>query len=87
MKEYYTIYAWSDCPFCHKAKDLLIENNMQFMFCILDESRELLDMHKEQNNWQTVPMVFHHKKQIESQNWSVEFIGGYSDLVKLFSGQ
>ena len=85
MNEYYRILAWSDCPYCHKAKDLLIENNKQFMFCVLDESRELLNEHKEQNNWQTVPMVFHHKRDGGTKSWSVEFVGGYSDLVKRFN--
>ena len=84
MNEYYMILAWSDCPYCDKAKDLLIEADKQFMFCILDESRELLEMYKEANNWETVPMVFHHKK-ISKTEWSVEFIGGYSDLVKKFT--
>ena len=84
MYEYYRIIAWSDCPYCHKAKDLLIENNKQFIFCLVDESKELLNKYKKDNNWETVPMIFHHKKDIDSENWSFEFIGGHSDLVKIF---
>ena len=84
MNEYYTIIAWSDCPYCDKAKELLLTQKKQFVFSLVDESRELLNMYKEQNNWETVPMIFHHTREGDSRNWSVEFIGGFSDLDTRF---
>ena len=84
MNEYYTIYAWSDCPFCTEAKELLTLKEKQFLFCLVDESKELLQMYKDKHNWETVPMVFRHKRAGTDQ-WNTEFIGGYSDLVKFFS--
>ena len=79
MYEYYTIYAWSDCPFCVQAKDLLIKLNKQFSFCLVDESSELLNMLKEKHNWQTVPLIIHHEKN-ETGQWKSNFIGGFTNL-------
>ena len=83
MKEYYKIIAKLKCPFCIKAKELLIKNDEQFMFCLLDESPDLLSIQKDEYNWQTVPIILHYKKTGE-RSWDSEFIGGYSDLVKKF---
>jgi glutaredoxin len=83
MNEYYEIFAWSDCPYCIKAKELLIKHNKQFMLCILDESKDLLDHIKEKYNWMTVPMIVRYERCYPLQ-WQQEFIGGYSDLVKKF---
>jgi len=75
---YFEIYAWTDCPYCQDAKELLIKKNQQFMFCCLDQSDMLLEHIKTKYDWLTVPMIlekFTNKKE-------VNFIGGYSDLVK-----
>ena len=82
MVEYYKIIAWSDCPFCIKAKDLLVKNNKQFMCCMVDESSDLLKMLKQKHNWETVPMIIHYKL-CGPNLWESEFIGGYSDLCKI----
>ena len=83
MKEYYTIYAWGDCPYCKEAKQALIENKTQFMYCLLDESPELLQHLKQKHNWETVPMVVHSQIN-EAGHWVEEFIGGCSDLLLKF---
>ena len=80
MKEYYEIYAWTECPYCVKARELLKSNGKQFMFCCIDDSTELLNYIKKKYNWETVPMSV--KVNINTKDR--EFIGGYSDLVKLF---
>ena len=82
MREYYVIYAWSDCPYCVEAKELLIKKEKQFMFCLLDESPLLLNMLKEKHSWQTVPLVLHYEKN-EYGVWSSDFIGGCSNLISL----
>ena len=82
MKEYYVIHAWTECPYCVKAKELLIENNKQFMFCCIDESKELLKYIKEKYDWLTVPLII----RIDTLRNEEEFIGGYSDLLKRFGG-
>tara|TARA_R100000388_G_C7244178_1_gene163675 strand:- start:629 stop:913 length:285 start_codon:yes stop_codon:yes gene_type:complete len=85
MREYYKIFAWTDCPYCVNARELLIKHNKQFMFCCIDESKELLNYIKEKYNWMTVPMIIRYK-QCHPNQWEEEFIGGYSDLVKKFGG-
>ena len=79
MNEYYKIFAWTECPYCVKAKELLLKHNKQFMFCCIDESKELLAYIKEEYNWMTVPMIILHKRHSE-KIWVSEFIGGFSDL-------
>jgi glutaredoxin len=86
MNEYYKIFAWTDCPFCVNARELLTKNNKQFMFCCIDESKELLNYIKEKYNWMTVPMIIRYDK-CHPHQWKEEFIGGYSDLVKIFGGE
>ena len=86
MNEYYKIFAWTDCPFCVNARELLTKNNKQFMFCCIDESKELLNYIKEKYRWLTVPMIIRYKLCYPHQ-WQEEFIGGYSDLVKTFGGE
>ena len=83
MKEYYTIYAWSDCPYCNEAKQALIKSKIQFMYCLLDESPELLKHLKDKHNWETVPMVVHTRLN-DAGNWKDEFIGGCSNLLLKF---
>ena len=79
MKEYYKIFAWTECPYCVKARELLLKHDKQFMFCCIDESKELLAYIKEEYNWMTVPMIILYKRRSE-KIWVSEFIGGFSDL-------
>ena len=78
--KYYEIYAWTDCPFCSHARELLIEKKREFMFCCLDQSDSLLAYLKTKYNWDTVPMII--EKTTDSNE--EKFIGGFSDLVEYF---
>jgi glutaredoxin len=75
---YFEIYAWTECPFCVHAKELLIEKGEQFMFCCLDQSDDLLNYIKVKYDWGTVPLIIerHTEKPYE------HFIGGFTDLQK-----
>ena len=75
---YFQIYAWTECPFCIHAKELLIERKEQFMFCCLEESDLLLKHLKAKHNWETVPMII----QRHTNSNDFKFIGGFTDLVK-----
>jgi len=75
---YFEIYAWTSCPYCQDAKELLIGKNEQFMFCCLDQSDSLLEHIKTKWKWQTVPMIL--EKFTDSDE--VNFVGGFTDLVK-----
>ena len=75
---YFEIYAWTECPFCTHAKELLIEKGEQFMFCCLDQSDALLKHIKDKYDWNTVPIIVgkHTEKNEE------KFVGGFTDLQK-----
>ncbi len=75
---YFEIYAWTDCPFCTHAKELLIEKDEQFMFCCLDQSDKLLAHLKSTYEWETVPMIIERHTEKPYEN----FIGGFTDLQK-----
>ena len=75
---YFQVYAWTECPFCVHAKELLIEKEEQFMFCCLDQSDALLAFIKGKFNWETVPMIV----ERHTENNDEIFIGGFTDLQK-----
>ena len=75
---YYQIYAWTECPFCIHAKELLIEKQEQFMFCCLDQSDLLLTHLKNKYNWSTVPLII----EKNTENNDELLIGGFTDLKK-----
>ena len=75
---YFEIYAWTQCPFCVHAKELLIKKGEQFMFCCLDQSDDLLNYIKSKYDWGTVPLIVEkHTERNEEK-----FIGGFTDLQK-----
>jgi len=80
---YFEVYAWTECPFCSHAKELLIEKGEQFMFCCLDQSDALLRFLKGKYNWNTVPMII--EKHTE-ENYE-KFIGGFTDLAKYLEAE
>ena len=77
---YFEIYAWTECPFCAHAKDLLTQKEEQFMFCCLDQSDALLQYIKDKYDWKTVPMII---EKYTDRN-EEKFIGGFTDLLKYF---
>ncbi len=77
--EYYKIICWTECPFCLRAKALMMEKGLQFEYCSVDHSRELLDHYKLVYKQNTVPMVI----KINTENGNEQFIGGYTELKEL----
>ena len=80
--KYYKIICWSACPFCLRAKTLLIKNDLQFEYCSVDNSNELLDHYKAIYNHETVPMVI----LIDTESKDEQFIGGYIELKEFLDG-
>ena len=79
--KYFKIICWSECPFCIRAKNLLIEQKQQFEYCSVDHSQELLNYYKTIYNHNTVPIVM-----IKEDNVDDKLIGGYTEL-KQFLGE
>ena len=80
--KYYKIICWSECPFCLRAKTLMIENNLPFEYCSVDHSKKLLDHYKLIYKHDTVPMVL----QLDTESESETFIGGYTELKEFLNG-
>lgn len=77
--EYYKIICWSECPFCLRAKTLLLDKGLQFEYCSIDHSRNLLDYYKKIYKQDTVPMVI----KMNTGDENEQFIGGYTELKEL----
>mgnify|MGYP003119464516 CR=1 FL=1 len=80
---YFEIYAWTECPWCKDARDLLVEKGEQFMFCCLDQSDSLLAFLKKKYDWTTVPMIIERNTESNEER----FIGGFTDLKKYLEGE
>lgn len=80
--DYYKIICWSECPFCLRAKTLLLDKGVQFEYCSIDHSRKLLGYYKLVYKQDTVPMII----KLNTEDENEQFIGGYTELKKLFEG-
>ena len=74
---YYKILGRATCPFCCKACELLKEKKINFMFCEMEHSPELIQYYKDKYNMTTVPIVLKMQSGHEP-----ELIGGCTDLFK-----
>jgi len=70
----YTIYTQSLCGYCHMAKKLLKEKEIEFIEIDLDYDQDARKMLKEMG-CKTVPQIFNEEQHI----------GGYADLNSLLS--
>ena len=77
--KYYRIICWTGCPFCVRAKALMIENGMCFEYCSVDHSRDLLNHYRKKYHHNTVPMVI----ELNTESEHEKFIGGYTELKEL----
>ena len=76
----YILFIKADCPFCVEAQNLLQERELDFEIVNFEpEDARVLQEIKSAHEWQTVPMIFEKDREV------IRFIGGYTDLVSLFS--
>ena len=76
---HFKIICWAECPFCIRAKNLLILKNEQFEYCSIDHSSELLAHYKTIYSHGTVPIVVLMEDGLDDK-----LIGGYTELVAFF---
>ncbi len=74
----YILYVRTSCAFCKKAEELLIQKGEPHFIIPFDTQPEALAHMKWAYSQETVPIIF------KREGDSIEFIGGYSDLVKHF---
>ncbi len=70
-----TLYTWSTCPYCNKAKQLLNEGGYEFTDIDITDDPGKKDELTKQTGQRTVPYIF-----VED-----ELIGGCSDLIDLMN--
>ena len=73
--EYYKIYGRETCPWCCKACEVLKEDKLNFMFCEMEHSPELIEFYKKKYNVTTVPIV------VKTNEHGEELIGSCTDLI------
>ena len=76
---HFKIICWTECPFCIKAKNLLIDKKEQFEYCSIDHSSELLSHYKTIYSHSTVPIIV-----LKEDGLDDKLIGGYTELVKFY---
>ena len=67
------LYTTGYCPYCTKAKDLLISLGVSFEEIDVENNTVLREELSEKFQWRTVPMIVAGDR----------FIGGFDDLKKL----
>tara|TARA_R110000772_G_scaffold85576_2_gene179680 strand:- start:1195 stop:1446 length:252 start_codon:yes stop_codon:yes gene_type:complete len=77
--KHFKIICWTECPYCIRAKNLLIEKNEQFEYCSIDHSPELLNYYKTIYSHSTVPIII-----VKGGKMDDKLIGGYTELVAFF---
>lgn len=68
-----TVYTWTICPYCDRAKALLKNKNVPYTEINLDGKDEELKALREKTGLRTVPQIF----------IGDHFVGGFSDLSAL----
>ena len=78
----YVLFVKEECPFCVKAKELLVERGENFKLVVFKKGQEkVLKEIKDAYEWPTVPMIFH-----VADASAIKFIGGCTDLEKHLNG-
>ena len=67
----FEIYGTQQCPWCDRVKDLVNSTGFEYTYTDVGESEKAQQMFR-QNNYRTVPQVFH----------DGEYIGGYEATNK-----
>lgn len=72
----YTIYGTDSCPFCTRAKTLLELTGLEYDYVDAKNTEQAQTLFSE-NNWRTVPQIFHGEKHI----------GGFTELNQYLKNQ
>jgi len=73
MNKNVTIYTFSTCPYCIRAKRLMNNKGVKYEEIEISNDKEKLEELKQKTNSGTVPQIFINDK----------FIGGCDDIVDL----
>ena len=74
--KYYQVFGRETCVWCCKACEILKKEGINFMFCEMEHSPELIQHHKDLHNMKTVPIVVK-----VNEDGTKNLIGGCTDLI------
>ena len=75
----FVIYGISDCPYCLKARALLMDRDKEFTYMDLDFSPLYRGEIKEKVKMKTLPIIVYYKTSLGE---NPVLIGGFEDLQK-----
>ena len=75
--KYYQVFGRANCPWCVKACTVLTDQELDFMFCDMQQSPSLIQYHKDVYEMETVPIVV----EIDLFSEESRVIGGCTDLM------
>ena len=75
--KYYQVFGRETCPWCCKACEILKKESLNFMFCEMEHSPELMQFYKDKYNMKTVPIIV---ERIDDEGHKI-VIGGCTDLI------
>ena len=72
----YMIYGVSDCPHCLRAQALCMEKDVDYVWVMMDWSKEYRELIKGTFNWTTYPII----TKLDYQSGDEELVGGFDEL-------
>ena len=75
MDKHYELWVKTECPFCVKAQEALLNKGIKHTINVMDEKPDLLQEVKNKWEHKTVPIVVLVGEE-------EELIGGYTELAK-----
>lgn len=70
----YMIYGVSDCPHCLRAQALCMEKDIEYVWVMMDWSKDFRENKKKQFKWKTYPIVTRLHPYVE------DLVGGFDEL-------
>ncbi|SDY29148.1 glutaredoxin 3 [Tindallia californiensis] len=67
------LYSWTFCPFCVRAKEVLVQNGIEFEEIVIENDQAEMQRLTKITGSDTVPQIF-----VED-----EFIGGCDELLQI----
>ena len=83
----YMIYGVTDCPHCLRAQALCMEKGVEYVWVMLDWSKECREYIKDRWEWKTYPIVTKLTwiGPPHDPEYTEDLVGGFDELQELLS--
>ena len=72
----YTIYGVTDCPHCLRAQALCMDKGVEYVWVMMDWSKDFREWQKGTFNWTTYPII----TKLDFQSGDEDLVGGFDEL-------